>query len=200
MFNQLFKSFVFSALVALPFWVAYRVKANAARKRTRERTTAGREILLTFFFLYLVFLAALTVVPIPMSRFSVRGTDHLNLVPFLNSLKCFSPSVGRRNVLLFCLKNMAGNIFLFLPLGIFLPALFAKFDSLARVLLTAFALSAGIEAVQFISRLIGSFRTVDVDDVLLNTLGAAAGFFVYKVGRRARRQREGAVGARRPGR
>ncbi len=184
MFNQLFKSFIFSALVALPFWVAFRIRAHAARKRMRERTTAGREILLTVFFLYLVFLAALTVVPIPMSRFRPRGTDDLNLVPVLNSLKCFSPSVGRRNVLLFCLQNMAGNIFLFLPLGIFLPAFFHKFDSLARVLLVAFALSASIEAVQFISRLIGSFRTVDVDDVLLNTLGAAAGFLIYKVGRR----------------
>ncbi len=184
MFNQLLKSFIFSAAVALPFWVAFRVRANVAGRRLNERTNAGRELLYTLFFLYLVFLAALTVVPLPMSRYTVRGADALNLVPVLNSLKCFSPSLARRNVLLFCSKNMAGNIFLFLPLGIFLPAVSAKFNSLGKVLLVAFALSAGIEAVQFLSRLIGTFRTVDVDDVLLNTLGAAAGFLLFKAGRR----------------
>jgi glycopeptide antibiotics resistance protein len=184
-FNQLLKSFIFSAALALPFWVAFRVKANAARKRLRERTAAGRELLLTLLFLYLVFLAALTVVPIPMSRFRAHGTNDLNLVPVLNSLKCFSPGVvGRRNVLLFCLQNMAGNVLLFLPLGILLPSVSAKFDSLARVLAVAFALSAFVEAVQFMSRLIGTFRTVDVDDVLLNTLGAAVGFFLFTAGRR----------------
>ena len=51
---------------------------------------------------------------------------------------------------------------------------------LLRVMTIAFCLSLSIETIQFFSRFIGSLRAVDIDDVLLNTLGACLGYAVYR--------------------
>ncbi|MCA1634647.1 MAG: VanZ family protein [Acidobacteria bacterium] len=188
MLNQLLGSFIFSTAVALPLWVAFRVRANVSGRKLNAGASLGRELLLTSFFLYLVFVAALTVVPIPMSRFRVPGSSEVNLVPILNSLKCLPPTLtARRNVFLYCLQNMAGNIFLFLPLGFFLPLVSDRFGTIKRVLLVALVLSSSIEVVQFLSRLIGTFRTVDVDDVILNTLGAGVGFLLFTLVKRKKK-------------
>ncbi len=87
-------------------------------------------------------------------------------------------------IALFCLRNTLGNIALFLPLGILLPLLFPGFRSLGRVSVLAAFLSLSIETIQFFSAFIGNLRAVDIDDVLLNTLGAVVGFVVYRVARR----------------
>ena len=73
--------------------------------------------------------------------------------------------------------NAFGNIALFLPLGILLP-LATKFRSLKQVMLVALLLSFSIEAIQFALRFIGNARAVDIDDVILNTLGALLGFVI----------------------
>ena len=84
------------------------------------------------------------------------------------------------NLAAFCLRNTLGNVVLFLPLGILLPLTFDRFRSLKRVMAIALCLSLGIETIQFFSRFIGSLRAVDIDDVLLNTLGACLGFAIYR--------------------
>ena len=75
--------------------------------------------------------------------------------------------------------NTLGNIALFLPLGILLPLLSNRFRSLSRVLLVALCLSLSIETTQFVLRFVGNPRAVDIDDVILNTLGACLGFAFY---------------------
>jgi glycopeptide antibiotics resistance protein len=77
------------------------------------------------------------------------------------------------------LRNTLGNIALFLPLGIMLPLLFNRFRSLKRVILLAAFLSLSIETIQFFSAFFGNFRSVDIDDVLLNTLGAWVGYATW---------------------
>ena len=84
----------------------------------------------------------------------------------------------------FCLRNTLGNLALFLPLGILLPLVSNQFRTLKRVLLLVLCLSVSIETIQFVLRFFGNPRAVDIDDVILNTLGACLGFAVYKYGRR----------------
>ena len=74
-----------------------------------------------------------------------------------------------------------GNILLFLPLGVMLPLLHVRFRSLKTLLITAVCLSLSIEIIQFALRLIGSARSVDIDDVLLNTLGACLGYALVRI-------------------
>ena len=68
--------------------------------------------------------------------------------------------------------NIFGNIFLLLPFGFLLPIIIQRRLSLLRVLLASFCLTAAIELTQFYTGL----GEMDIDDVLLNVLGAAVGF------------------------
>jgi glycopeptide antibiotics resistance protein len=144
-----------------------------------------RKLLAAIFIVYLFLVAAITIVPTRIARPRLPRSTHINLVPLGYSFTCFrqDPAAHPR-VALFCLRNTLGNLALFLPLGILLPLLFPGFRSLGRVALLAVFLSLSIETIQFFSAFIGNFRAVDIDDVLLNTLGACVGFVIYRVASR----------------
>lgn len=73
--------------------------------------------------------------------------------------------------------NVVGNVCVFVPFGVFLPALFTKCQKFFSVLLFTVELSFMVEIIQLVTK-IGSF---DVDDLLLNTIGGILGYFVYKI-------------------
>ena len=78
--------------------------------------------------------------------------------------------------------NFLGNIVVFLPMG-FVPPLLVRGVRFGHMVAWSFCFSLFIEFAQLIS----GFRTADVDDLILNTLGGALGFFLYKslIGSRA---------------
>lgn len=79
----------------------------------------------------------------------------------------------------FWIKNILGNIFLFIPLGIMLPILRKKFQNFSRTILFAFCLSLSVEILQLFSGYIGnSGRIFDIDDILLNIIGAGLGLIL----------------------
>ena len=78
------------------------------------------------------------------------------------------------------MRNTLGNLALFVPLGILLPLVSNRFLTFKRVLLFAVFLSLSVESIQFLLRFFGNPRAVDIDDVILNTLGACVGFAFYK--------------------
>ena len=69
----------------------------------------------------------------------------------------------------------AENFLLFLPLGILLPMGIKLFRLAFFGLLSGFAISAGIEYMQY--RL--SMGVFDLDDIMMNGLGFAAGYMVF---------------------
>ena len=72
--------------------------------------------------------------------------------------------------------QLLGNTLLFAPWGFFLPLLWPRFRVLRRMALMALLLTLSIECTQlFID------RYVEVDDVLLNFLGAMLGTGVWKL-------------------
>ncbi|QDX94042.1 VanZ family protein [Brevibacillus laterosporus] len=73
--------------------------------------------------------------------------------------------------------NLFGNILVFIPLGFLLPILFTRFASVNRVFLFSFMTSLLVEIFQYLFML-GSF---DVDDILLNSIGALCGFGCYRL-------------------
>jgi glycopeptide antibiotics resistance protein len=144
-----------------------------------------KALLVTTFAIYLVVVAAFTIIPTRISRLRSPHSDHINLVPLGYSFTCFlQDQRAHPNITTFCLRNTLGNIVLFLPLGSLLPLTFVRFRSLKQLLAVAVCLSLSIETIQFFSRFIGSLRAVDIDDVLLNTLGACLGFAIYRFIRR----------------
>ncbi|MDF1596048.1 MAG: VanZ family protein [Acidimicrobiia bacterium] len=80
------------------------------------------------------------------------------------------------------IRQLIGNLFLLAPLGFLLPVVGARFHRLAT-LLGAFAVSLGIELTQIgISVAVGfPYRAFDVDDLLLNTIGAAIGWAGWRI-------------------
>jgi VanZ family protein len=74
------------------------------------------------------------------------------------------------------LNNLLGNILLLLPLGVLLPFLFYKCKSLLTVIAIAFCTSLLVEMLQFCLQI----GMADIDDVLLNTIGAGVGYFIAR--------------------
>ena len=66
------------------------------------------------------------------------------------------------------------NIVLFMPLGFLLPFLWQQFRKLWHVAASGFLLSVLVECSQLLN-----FRATDVDDIILNTLGAVCGDLVF---------------------
>lgn len=67
------------------------------------------------------------------------------------------------------------NVVIFVPIGLFLPSCFEKFEKNKPLFLTALISSKSIEIVQGVAR-IGMF---ELDDILGNVVGAEIGFGVY---------------------
>jgi glycopeptide antibiotics resistance protein len=81
------------------------------------------------------------------------------------------------------LAGAAGNVALFLPFGLLLPLLAPRMDRCWRTVGAGFATSAAIELTQLA---FPGLRRPDVNDVLMNTLGAALGFAAYRLAARLR--------------
>lgn len=84
-------------------------------------------------------------------------------------------------------REMLMNVFLFVPFGLVLPNVLdaakrIKFPVLATMLI-AFALSAGIEFCQYYFQI----GRCEVDDVMMNALGAAIGVSAYMIGSQVRK-------------
>jgi glycopeptide antibiotics resistance protein len=124
---------------------------------------------------------AFTIVPTHIGRFRNPHSFHINVVPLGYSFTCFlQDPLQHPHITAFCLRNTLGNLVLFVPLGILLPMVSRRFRMLKRVLLFALILSVSIEAIQFFLRFVGNPRSVDIDDVILNTLGACLGLACYR--------------------
>ena len=72
----------------------------------------------------------------------------------------------------------------FMPYGFVLPIITRRMRNGFFIVLSGFAISLTVEVIQLITR-VGCF---DVDDMILNTLGAALGYGIYAVCDRIRRK------------
>lgn len=108
----------------------------------------------------------------------LSGADH-NFVPF-RTITHFIAVAGHADsayLVRFASINLAGNVAMFIPLGIFLPCLWPELRTFWRFLLAAGLCVAAIEAVQLLSGL----GVCDIDDWILNMLGAGLGFALFRL-------------------
>ncbi|MET0752882.1 MAG: hypothetical protein ABWZ66_05895 [Pyrinomonadaceae bacterium] len=85
MINQLIKPVFFLTAIALPLWIAVRIWLNASRKKRNEPVSIKRELTLTVFFIYIIFVAAVTLMPFPMTSFKNSDAANTNFIPLINS-------------------------------------------------------------------------------------------------------------------
>lgn len=117
--------------------------------------------------------------------------ESVNLVPLRTIRLYLESDLGR-----VAWGNLLGNLLLLVPLGALGPWAWRKLDRWGRILGTGLCVSLGIEALQFSKRFIDALRmtrSVDIDDVILNTAGVALGYGLFvtvrALGRALRRLR-----------
>ena len=101
----------------------------------------------------------------------LEGLGTANFVPF-RTIKMYIDYAYKLN----SLENLAGNLLVFVPLGFFLPLLAEELQKFSEMFLNVFTFVLGIEVFQLFS----AFGAFDVDDILLNCLGAVFGFGCFK--------------------
>lgn len=172
-------NFIIISLISMALWIIYRLYNVVKNKRIN----IAREIILFIFFVYFLFLLLLTIFKGGRIEFSNQFNSYMyrehgllgiiNIVPIKETINTFMHSeTGMRN----SLRNLIGNILVFMPLGFFIPLLFDKFNNLKKVLKVGCLSSLAIE----LSQLFVGSNVCDIDDVIYNTLGALAGFICYK--------------------
>lgn len=139
----------------------------------RKGVDPVREMVVLALFLWSLIVFYFTFFPMGIVLYSWYGS--YNFVPFASITQLIrDTSVGLASY------NIVGNLLLLAPLGILLPLLFKKLQRLWPLVWRVGAVSALIEASQLITRA----RAVDIDDVILNTTGAALAFGLYLLLRR----------------
>ena len=187
-YRSFFVPFLVLSAITVPCWLVFRLY----RLRTPgHRLSFHREILLLTFVVYLSGLATATLIPNHNSRLAAEAAVGIDLHPNLASLICSSAILPRGSkARFFCMYNAAGNILLFFPLGILLPLVWRRLHFWGGLGI-ATALSISIELLQYFSRAWGSYRTADINDVVLNVFGAGVGLgavFLLRLGRGTRRR------------
>ena len=181
-YRSFFFPFFVLSLIVVPFWLVFRLYRLRAH---RQPLSFRREILLLTFVLYLCGLASATLTPNHRLRVGTEATVGVQLRPNLASLTCSSGRLPTgSNARFFCMYNAKGNVLLFIPLGILLPLVWRRLSFWKGIQL-AIAISVSIELLQYVSRLWGSYRLADINDVVLNAFGAclglALGFLLRRV-------------------
>lgn len=137
--------------------------------------------------LYLGWLIGATLFPLPLE--GVAGRDglngylnHPNVVPFSTIRETLAlPDLWPR------VRLLGGNVLVFAPLGLLLPAIWPRFAGPGSIALAGLAVSLSIELTQLaVSLALGTwYRMSDVDDVLLNVAGVLLGYGLAVTLRRA---------------
>jgi glycopeptide antibiotics resistance protein len=126
---------------------------------------------------------ALTIFPIPIevrTWRSHRQFSNMSFIPFRTIGGRLAHGLERSEA-----RQLFGNIALFTPIGFLLPFTLRSLRRVWPTLLVAAGLSVLVETSQAL--LPG--HSTDVDDVVLNTAGAALGFLAFSVIMRMGRQR-----------
>lgn len=163
-----FLKYFMHLLPCIPIVVILRILLILPRKEFRKNTTICHEIGVVAFAFYVIAVCLLTLNLQSLFRNGFQASGNYNLIPFAGiSIMWNSPD--RQHAIV----NVFGNIIMFAPFGFSIPLLWRKWSS-ARVFLAGMAFSMLIETVQFFTG-----RGTDIDDVILNALGALAGYFAF---------------------
>ena len=165
----------------MPIWIGYRYTIAQIKKRNNRPFDAAREWWLFLFYIYIGFVLILTIMPLPMAREKYPGSTRINFIPIITTAKHFIATLINFKTFLRSgsIENVFGNFLLFVPFGFLLPLLWNKYNNWLRVLGLAFMLSISIEMIQLANRIFELYRSVDIDDIILNTSGALAGYYFF---------------------
>ena len=153
-FHDVWPVIIIITVIATSLRIAYLIK-------NRQRFCFYKEISVLLFILYVMCL--FEIVTLQDYNYGLS-----NYIPFK---EIFRYEVGSR---LF-IKNIIGNVLLFLPYGYFASD-YLKSKKILPICFLTMLVSVTIEYVQ-----LNIGRTFDIDDVILNTMGGIFGYLLYRL-------------------
>lgn len=139
-----------------------------------------RHILIIVFVLYCMALAYLTLLKGIGATFDMSYAEYLkassNFIPFFSFYVFLTTPYKSAVVVKYFITGLIGNLLLFLPWGLLLPSIVEKLRSFKRFFIFTTLVIIAIEFLQLFLML----GSCDVEDYLLNIIGAVAGFFLYR--------------------
>lgn len=144
-----------------------------------------RRFFAVIFIIYCIVMLRLLFVPVIGGENAVEY--HINLHPFETVRGYFdilrSEALRSDDALRsYAVINLVGNIVMFIPLGLLLPCVSRRMERFLPCIVTCVLSVACIELMQLISRT----RSCDIDDLILNTVGALIGYASFAAVRRRR--------------
>lgn len=134
------------------------------KRRAHHGKLAKGNLIWRYIFILYLFMVMTVVGMGTIWDISAYGLDiswaQINLIPF--------GSEGVTNYIL--------NVVLFMPLGFLLPLIWIQYRTLSHTALAGFLFSLSIEIGQLFNH-----RVTDIDDLLMNTLGALIGFGIWRL-------------------
>jgi len=157
----------------LPFLIPYHLLLTSQSKKIGYKLSIGHIVVVCIFVYYLTGVLSFTGIPsiidIVQNSFGIvtpKGLnfppDEINLIPF--------------RWLAEGLRLYIENILLFIPLGFMLPFIWKKYEVLWQTALSGITFSLIIELSQLFNG-----RITDIDDLLMNTLGALIGWVIFRL-------------------
>ena len=171
MITAFLSSMLLYCLLFSPFYFVIRFKFIK-----RSHFYLWKELLYYTFFLYCVCIFSQTILP---SREFLLGYESAvgrsNFTPF-ETIMLYVNLLGSPMHTI-AVYNLVGNIVLFVPFGVYIPLIWRKLQTLWKMIIVSIVIPLFIETTQYF---IG--RSIDVDDVILNTIAIIIGYFLYIVG------------------
>lgn len=157
----------------LPFLIPYHILLTSQSKKIGYKLSIKHIVIIYILVYYLTVVLNFTGIPsirdIVHNSFGIitpKGLnfplDEINLIPFRWITEGVRPYIE--------------NILLFIPLGFMLPCIWKKYEVLWKTSLSGITFSLIIELCQLFNR-----RITDVDDLLMNTLGALIGWVIFRL-------------------
>jgi len=149
----------------------------------KRKFSLSKHLYILALYLYIMAVLAVTLFPIPFQKNLIKdmqASNYLknNFIPF----KSISEMLQQHNISTF-LRQILGNILLFAPLGFFVPLIFKNISRFRSILVIGIVSSVGIELLQLmLSSILGiTYKVTDIDDIILNTIGAISGFIILRL-------------------
>ena len=135
-----------------------------------------------FLGIYFVVVAYVCLLSEAYGRTELQKTYHYNLIPFREIIRFYTyrEQVGIEAFVL----NLFGNVFAFVPFGFMVPIINWRFRQVGRAAGLSLYLSLMVECVQLITRV----GALDVDDLMLNTMGGILGYWIFYLTNQIRRR------------
>ncbi len=155
-------------------WIALRAFFAVKNRRFDIK----RELQLLLVYVCLIVVARITFFPMRKVDGIIQPLvfDSANVFPFRTN---FIPLVNLFDyeIMSEAVINFVGNTTMFIPMGIIWPIVYKELDTQIKTIAAGAGLSLFIEILQ----LPFYDRVSDVDDLLLNTLGFAMGYGIYRL-------------------